>query len=89
MSHVEFKKYHIVMSLIFFLVSVGLTSHVDFEKRPCRPVDFRGQEPQRGLCPQSLRLRCICLFQYSQVCVISPNLSLLELSGYVYTDERS
>ena len=35
-----------VMSLIFFPMSIGLMSHVDFKKRQCRPVEFKGQGPQ-------------------------------------------
>ena len=27
------------------LMSIGLMSHVNFKKRPCRPVDFKGQGP--------------------------------------------
>ena len=34
------------MSLIFFPMSIGFMSHVDFKKRACRPVDFKGQGPQ-------------------------------------------
>ena len=34
-----------VLSLIFFPMSIGFMSHVDFKKRPCRPVDFKGQWP--------------------------------------------
>ena len=34
------------MSLIFFHMSMGFMSHVDFWKWPCRPVDFKGQGPQ-------------------------------------------
>ena len=33
------------MSLIFFPMSIGSMSHVDFKKWPCRPVDFKGQGP--------------------------------------------
>ena len=33
------------MSLIFFPMSIGFMSHVDFKKRQCRPVEFRGQGP--------------------------------------------
>ena len=33
------------MSLICFPMSIGLMSHVDFKKRQCRPVEFKGQEP--------------------------------------------
>ena len=33
------------MSLIFFPVSIGFMSHVDFKKRQCRPVEFKGQGP--------------------------------------------
>ena len=29
----------------YFVMSLGFMSHVDFQKRPCRPVDFRGQGP--------------------------------------------
>ena len=42
-SHVEIDKYH-VMSVIFINMSIGLMSHIDFKKRPCRPVKFKGQE---------------------------------------------
>ena len=34
-----------VMSLISFPMSIGFMSHVDFKKRQCRPVEFRGQGP--------------------------------------------
>ena len=34
-----------VVSVIFPLVSIGFMSPVDFKKWPCRPVDFKGQEP--------------------------------------------
>ena len=33
------------MSLISFLMPLGSMSHVDFKKRPCRHVKFRGQGP--------------------------------------------
>ena len=33
------------MSLIFFPMSKGSMSHVDFKKWPCRPVEFKGQGP--------------------------------------------
>ena len=39
------------MSLIFFPMSIGFISHVDFKKRQCRPVDFRGQGPLPTLPP--------------------------------------
>ena len=35
-----------VMSLAFFPMSIGFMSHVDFKKRPCRPVEIKGQRPQ-------------------------------------------
>ena len=38
-----------VMSLISFPMSIGFMSHVEFKKRQCRPVEFRGQGPQRRL----------------------------------------
>ena len=34
------------MSLIFFPMSIGFMSHVDFKKWPCRPVNFKGQGPR-------------------------------------------
>ena len=34
-----------VMSLIFFPMSIGLMSHVNFKNRQCRPVEFKGQGP--------------------------------------------
>ena len=37
------------MSLIFFAISIGSMSHVDFKKWLCRPVDFKGQCPQKGV----------------------------------------
>ena len=38
---------HYVMSLVIFsLMSIGFMSPVDFKKRPCRPVAFKGQGPQ-------------------------------------------
>ena len=40
-SPVEFKDRP--MSLIFFPMSLGSMSHVDFKKWQCRPVDFKGQ----------------------------------------------
>ena len=39
-----------VMSLIVFPMSIGFMSHVDFKKKPCRPVDFKGQGPPRSHC---------------------------------------
>ena len=36
-----------VMSLIFFPMSIGFMSHVDFKKGSCRPVEFKGQGPLR------------------------------------------
>ena len=34
------------MSVIFFLILIGLMLPVDFKKNmPCRPVEFKGQEP--------------------------------------------
>ena len=35
-----------VMSLIFFLMSIGFMSHVDFKKRPCRPDELKGPGPR-------------------------------------------
>ena len=35
-----------VMSLVFFPMSIGFMSHVNFKKRPWRPVKFKGQEPK-------------------------------------------
>ena len=50
MSHVEFKEWpSYVMSIIFFLMSIGSMSHVDFKKWPCRPVEFRGLGPQYNM----------------------------------------
>ena len=46
MSLVEFQEKPIVMSHIFVPMSIGFMSHVDFKKWLCRPVDFKGQEPQ-------------------------------------------
>ena len=37
-----------IMSLIFCLMSIGFMSHVNFKKRPCRPVEFKGQGPLAG-----------------------------------------
>ena len=34
-----------VMSIVFFLMSIGSMSHVEFKKQPCRPVEFNGQRP--------------------------------------------
>ena len=45
-SQVEFKKRLCPMSLYFYtsyLMSPSLMSHVEFKKKPCRPVDFRGK----------------------------------------------
>ena len=36
------------MSVIFFLMSIGFMSPVDIKKRPCRPVEFKGQWPPSG-----------------------------------------
>ena len=36
------------MSLLFFPMSIGFMSHVNFKKWPCRPVDFKGQGPLQG-----------------------------------------
>ena len=41
----QFKEMAHVVSVILFYMSLGSMSHVDFKKRPCRPVDFRGQGP--------------------------------------------
>ena len=43
-----------VVSFILISVSLGSMSHVDFEKRPCRPVDFRGQGPYPHLTAPDL-----------------------------------
>ena len=42
------------MSLISIFISLGSMSHVDFKKRPCRPVDFRGQGPSTYLPGEDL-----------------------------------
>ena len=34
-----------VMSLVFFPMSIGFMSHVDFKKWPCHPFEFNGQGP--------------------------------------------
>ena len=34
------------MSLIFFPMSIGFMSYVDFKKWLCCPVEFKGQGPQ-------------------------------------------
>ena len=34
-----------VMSIVFFLMSIGSMSHVEFKKQPCRPVESKGQGP--------------------------------------------
>ena len=39
---VDLKKSQCRMSIIYFLMSIGLMSHVDFKKRLCRPVEFKG-----------------------------------------------
>ena len=45
------------MSLVFFPTSIGVMSHVDFKKWPCRLVDFKGQGPHSLLLsPASLTL---------------------------------
>ena len=36
------------MSVIFFLTSIRFMSHVDFKKRPCRPVGFKGLSTQHS-----------------------------------------
>ena len=33
------------MSLFFLVMLISPMSHVDYKKRPCRPVDFRGLGP--------------------------------------------
>ena len=44
------------MSLIFFPMSIGFMSHVDFKKWPCRRVEFKGQGPQMLLAGESSSL---------------------------------
>ena len=34
-----------VVSLLFVLLSLGAMLHVNFKKRPCRCVEFKGEEP--------------------------------------------
>ena len=34
-----------VVSVIFFLMSIGFISSVDFKKWPCRPAEFKVQGP--------------------------------------------
>ena len=34
-----------VVSLLLIIMSLGSMSHYEFKKRPCRPVDYRGQGP--------------------------------------------
>ena len=34
-----------VITIIFFRMSIGSMSPVDFKKRLCRPVEFQGQGP--------------------------------------------
>ena len=50
MSHVEFKNRLCTMSLHLFSscrMSLSPMSHVEFTKRPCRPVNFRGEGHRR------------------------------------------
>ena len=39
------------MSVIFFLMSIGLMSHVDLKKGLCQDVDFKGQGPYGFILP--------------------------------------
>ena len=43
--HGRIKEIPYVVSVIFFLMSLGFTSLVDFKKWPCRPVEFKGHGP--------------------------------------------
>ena len=50
--HIDLKKcrtsnlrHTFVIVFIFIHLSLGSVSHVDFEKWPCRVVEFKGQEP--------------------------------------------
>ena len=51
---------------LFPMMSIGFMSHVDFKKRPCRPVEFKGQGPQNTLilfhyhCKPTYLLRSLC-----------------------------
>ena len=58
-SHVDFKIVYCRMSNLrndpchvinIFPMSIGFMSHVDFEKWPCRPVEFKGQGPKFRGC---------------------------------------
>ena len=40
-----------VMSIVFFLMSIGSMSHVEIKKQPCRPVKFNDQGPFNWLRP--------------------------------------
>ena len=57
LSHVQFKKLPrpTFCHIFSFLLSLGTISHVNFKKRACRPVEFKGQEPHYIFC-------CIHLF---------------------------
>ena len=57
------------MSLIFFPMSIGFMSHVDFKKRPCCPVEFKGQGPlQKPVAVEESRPH----FQTTKPIFISP-----------------
>ena len=34
--------------IVFFFMSLGSISYLDFMKRMCRPVEFKGQGPYKG-----------------------------------------
>ena len=48
-----------VMLIVFFLMSIGSMSHVEFKKQPCRPVEFKGQGPYSG--DQVASAGCVCV----------------------------
>ena len=49
------------MSLIFFPMSIGFMSHVNFKKMPCRPVEyFKGQGPQTSVSPLNGNVAVFC-----------------------------
>ena len=43
-----------VVLLMFFLMSIGSMSHVNFKKWPCSPVEFKGQGSSHSRASKSL-----------------------------------
>ena len=85
--HLSISKMPYVVPVTFCLMSIRFMLPVDFEKRLCRPVEFKGQGLQlsygyEDMCSGHKTTECIesVIYRYVTFCVTFANIQLYRLA---------